>query len=277
MDLDSIEAGQPFAQVIRDALNSCAALVALIGRQWMMLADEEGQRRLDNPDDFVRLEVQTALERGVRVIPVLVDGASPPRQQQLPSGLQELAELNALELSYGRYDYDAGRLFERVQRVLAEAAADAKRQAREDAELSALEERARSSGESGDAAGARDQYAALLPMRERVSGQDHLNTLHARHALAWYTGRAGDAAGARVLYTALLSDYVRVLGPGHPTPCAPGMASPSSPGRRGTWWGRQASSPRCSRSTSGSSAQSTPIPWTPGMHSPGIPGWRVCG
>ena len=53
-------------------------LVALIGRQWMTATDEEGHRRLDDPDDYVRSEVQAALERGVRVIPVLVDGAKPP-------------------------------------------------------------------------------------------------------------------------------------------------------------------------------------------------------
>ena len=75
MDLDSIEAGLDFGEVIGEAVDSCAVLVALIGRQWLTLADEEGRRRLDNPDDFVRFEVRAALERGVRVIPVLVDGA----------------------------------------------------------------------------------------------------------------------------------------------------------------------------------------------------------
>jgi hypothetical protein len=94
-------------------------LVALIGRQWATLTDEEGRLRLDKPDDYVRFEVQTALERGVRVIPVLVDGARPLRPQQLPAELQKLARLNALELSYGRYEYDADRLLNLLQRVLA--------------------------------------------------------------------------------------------------------------------------------------------------------------
>lgn len=119
MDLDSIDAGLDFAEVIREAVDSCAVLVALIGRQWATLADEEGRRRLDNSDDYVRFEIQTALERGVRVIPVLVDGAKPLRQEQLPSGLQKLARLNALELSYGRYRYDADRLVDLIQQVLA--------------------------------------------------------------------------------------------------------------------------------------------------------------
>ena len=119
MDLDSIEPGLDFAEVIREAVDSCTVLVALIGRQWATLTDEEGRRRLDNPDDYVRFEVQAALERGVRVIPVLVDGARPLRQQQLPAELQKLARLNALELSYGRYEYDADRLLDLLQRVLA--------------------------------------------------------------------------------------------------------------------------------------------------------------
>jgi hypothetical protein len=118
MDLDSIEAGLDFAEVIREAVDSCAVLVALIGRQWTTLTDEEGRRRLDNPDDYVRFEVGAALERDVRVIPVLVDGARPLHQQQLPAELQKLARLNALELSYGRYEYDADRLLNIIQRVL---------------------------------------------------------------------------------------------------------------------------------------------------------------
>ena len=119
MDLDSIEAGLDFAEVIRDAVDSSAVLVALIGRQWATVADEEGRRRLDDPDDYVRFEVQTALKRGVRVIPVLVDNARPLRQQQLPAELQKLARLNALELSYSRFQYDSDRLLDLIQRVLA--------------------------------------------------------------------------------------------------------------------------------------------------------------
>jgi TIR domain len=119
VDLDSIEPGLDFDEVIRAALDSCEVTVALIGRQWATLADEEGRRRVDNPDDYVRFEIQTALECGVRVIPVLVDGARPLRQQQLPTELHKLARLNALELSYGRYQYDADRLLNHIQQVLA--------------------------------------------------------------------------------------------------------------------------------------------------------------
>ena len=121
MDLDSIEAGLDFAEVIRKAVNSCAVLVALIGRQWATVTDEEGRQRLHNSDDYVRFEIQTALEREVRVIPVLVDGATPPRRQQLPPDLHKLTRLNAFELSYRRFEYDADQLLELIMRVLAAA------------------------------------------------------------------------------------------------------------------------------------------------------------
>ena len=153
MDLDSIEPGLDFVEVIQRAVGSCAVLVVLMGRQWATLADEGGQRRLDDPDDFVRSEVQTALERGVRVIPVLVDGARPVRRQELPDGLQKLARLNALELSSGRYRYDADRLFNVIQGVLAEVKerAEAERQAGEEAERVEAERKAREEAERVEA------------------------------------------------------------------------------------------------------------------------------
>jgi hypothetical protein len=120
MDLDSIEPGLDFADVIQGALDSCAVLVVLIGREWATLTDEDGTRRLDNPDDYVRFELKTALERGVRVIPVLLDGARPLRQQELPAELHKLARLNAHKLSYDRYKDDTARLLDLIQRVLAD-------------------------------------------------------------------------------------------------------------------------------------------------------------
>lgn len=118
MDLDSIEAGVDFAEAIKSGVEACVVLVALIGAKWLTVTDEDGRRRLDDPDDYVRYEVRTALERCVRVIPVLVDGARAPKQQQLPEDLQKLARLNALEMSYDRLDYDAIRLMDAIQRVL---------------------------------------------------------------------------------------------------------------------------------------------------------------
>jgi tetratricopeptide (TPR) repeat protein len=124
MDIDFIEGGVDFAEAIKSGLDSCAVLVALIGAKWLTVTDDDGRRRLDNPGDYVRYEIRTALKRGVRVIPVLVDGATAPQPKQLPGDLQKLARLNALEMSYTRLDYDATRLVDVIRRVLEAEAGD---------------------------------------------------------------------------------------------------------------------------------------------------------
>jgi len=78
-DVDSIELGDDFVQMITRAVGSCDVLLALIGDQWLTITDVHGRRRLDDPDDFVRLEIEAALTRNVRIIPILVDGANMPR------------------------------------------------------------------------------------------------------------------------------------------------------------------------------------------------------
>jgi hypothetical protein len=71
-DVDNIEPGEDFVERITAAVGSCDVLLALIGPRWLTITDENGQRRLDNPEDYVRLEIETALTRNVRVIPILV-------------------------------------------------------------------------------------------------------------------------------------------------------------------------------------------------------------
>src|SRR5215213_4899040 len=81
-DVDSIRLGDDFVEVITRAVGSCDVLLALIGDEWLTITDEHGRRRLDDPGDFVRLEIEAALARNVRVIPVLVDGARMPRPDE---------------------------------------------------------------------------------------------------------------------------------------------------------------------------------------------------
>jgi hypothetical protein len=75
MDVDSIEPGIDFSQAIERAVQKCDVLLALIGRAWLSETDEHGRPRLDDPDDLVVLEIKSALDRDIRVIPVLIDGA----------------------------------------------------------------------------------------------------------------------------------------------------------------------------------------------------------
>lgn len=89
-DMDSLRPGDDFLEVIRTALDSCAVLLAVIGPRWLNMSDAGG-RRLDKPDDYVRLEIETALRRNVPVLPVLVDGAVMPGEADLPAALGKLA------------------------------------------------------------------------------------------------------------------------------------------------------------------------------------------
>jgi hypothetical protein len=135
-DVDDIPLGANFPEVIAKAVASCDVLLALIGSQWVTITDEEGKRRLDDPNDFVRLEIEAALQRGVLVIPILVRGAKMPPVQQLPASLAELVHRNALELSHTSFDFDTGRLLKVLDQTLAQEQArrDAAKQARRDAE-----------------------------------------------------------------------------------------------------------------------------------------------
>jgi hypothetical protein len=128
-DIDSIALGDDFVQVITAAVGSCDVLLALIGDRWLTVADEDGRRRLDSPDDFVRLELEAALARNVRVIPILVEGARMPRAAELPPSLAGLVRRQALELSPARFDADTGRLLKVLDETLAQAQAQREAQA----------------------------------------------------------------------------------------------------------------------------------------------------
>ena len=129
IDVDTIEPGLPFDEVIEREVSSCDVLLAMIGPNWLELADHTGRRRLDKPDDYVRLELEAALGRGTRVIPALLREAVPPSSDQLPESLQRLARLQALPLSDDRrWREDVERLI-RLLRKLQEAKAEAAAQA----------------------------------------------------------------------------------------------------------------------------------------------------
>lgn len=111
MDVDDLRGGQAFADVIRHAVGDAKVLLVLIGRRWQGAA-ADGRTRLDDPADFVHQEVLAGLQGGLRVVPVLLDGAPMPAAAQLPPALQPLAGRHAVTLAPS--DYEAG-----VQRLLA--------------------------------------------------------------------------------------------------------------------------------------------------------------
>ena len=120
MDVDSIELGVDFVEELERALGKCAVLIAIIGSRWPTAADPFGHRRLDDPDDFVRLEIERALARGIRVIPVLVDGAPMPRRQDLPESLAPLVRRNGHTMTHARFGSDSLELIGTLERILAE-------------------------------------------------------------------------------------------------------------------------------------------------------------
>lgn len=122
-DVDSIEPGEDFVQAVATAVGSCDVLLALIGDRWLTITGADGTRRLDDPGDFVRLEIEAALTRDVRVVPILVAGARMPDAGDLPFSLAKLVRRQALELSPNRFDSDLSRLLRVLDSTLAEAQA----------------------------------------------------------------------------------------------------------------------------------------------------------
>jgi hypothetical protein len=114
MDVDTIALGRDFRQVLRERLESCDLLLALVGRNWVDSSNPSGQRRLEDPDDYVRLEIDAALKRNIPVIPVRVQGAEMPTVEQLPEAIRDFAYRNAFELSHNRWNSDVQEMTKRL-------------------------------------------------------------------------------------------------------------------------------------------------------------------
>lgn len=106
MDVVAIEVGRDFRKAIDESVANCSVLLALIGQVWLETTDAAGQRRLEDPSDFVRIELASALRRDIPVVPVLVRGAKMPHVDRLPEDLKELAFRNAVELTHARWKSD---------------------------------------------------------------------------------------------------------------------------------------------------------------------------
>jgi AraC-like DNA-binding protein len=119
MDVDSIEPGMDYGEVIDAAVGSCDVPLAVIGRGWLGAVDECDRRRLDDPDDLIVLEIATALTRHIRVIPVLIDGAAPPRRDDLPEVLAPLARRQAIRLDHASFNATMATLLTALERALA--------------------------------------------------------------------------------------------------------------------------------------------------------------
>jgi hypothetical protein len=115
-DIDSIEAGENFDHVIRDALRTAAVVLVVIGPRWLELRADDGTRRLEDPRDYVRREIELALAAETLVIPVLVENAAMPTAGALPPTIRELSLRNAVELSDRRWADDVHTLVTQLER-----------------------------------------------------------------------------------------------------------------------------------------------------------------
>ena len=115
MDIDSIPPGADFVGVLEGWVDQCDIMLVLIGPGWFSICDPTTNRpRLENETDFVRIEVRKALSRGIPVVPLLIDGAAIPREEQLPSDLRALVRRQAEILEYRTFDTDVRRLIGRL-------------------------------------------------------------------------------------------------------------------------------------------------------------------
>ena len=122
MDVAGIELGTDFVTAIEQAVGSCKVLIVVIGDEWLSTTDTAGRRRLDDPHDFVRLETSVALEREIRVVPVLVGGALMPRAEELPSELKSLARRQAIEISHKQWEASTQELIRALNTMLGQRA-----------------------------------------------------------------------------------------------------------------------------------------------------------
>jgi TIR domain-containing protein len=118
MDVDSIHPGDDFVEILTQTLDRCQAMVVVIDPSWLVTTGPAGQRRLDEPGDYVRLEIERALNRSIRVFPALIDNARMPTPDDLPPTISRLAHRQAVEISSTRFKYDAGRLLSAIERVV---------------------------------------------------------------------------------------------------------------------------------------------------------------
>jgi hypothetical protein len=122
LDVDNIAPGLDFVRVLDERIAESDVVLAVIGKGWIDARDATGARRLDNADDFVRVEIASALNQDKRVIPVLVGEAAMPRPEELPEVLRPLARRNAVRLTHERFRSDTQGLIKAIQQALEEKA-----------------------------------------------------------------------------------------------------------------------------------------------------------
>lgn len=121
LDVSGLDGGDHWLHTLEKQVDASTAMVALIGRGWSDVTDEKGNRRLDNPNDFVRFELARAFSRSMPVLPVLIDGAEIPDISQLPTNLLPLTFPQAMLLRSQSLDDDADKIARRLRYLIAQS------------------------------------------------------------------------------------------------------------------------------------------------------------
>jgi hypothetical protein len=228
MDVDSIAPGHDFVRVLEDQVAQCDVFLAIIGQEWIAAQDDQGRRRLDKPDDFVRIEIESGLKLGKRVIPVLINNAQMPSAELLPDPLKPLARRNAVRLTHDRFRADAQGLINVVETALGET--EAARQAANDAETLRLQKIKEEEATKAEQATQAEKEQARLKAIAGLSPQDiakaeelanwefikgQTDTQELRDHLARYrngaTARFARAALEDIVWKGLISPDLRAL------------------------------------------------------------------
>jgi hypothetical protein len=118
MDVDSIGFGEDFADVLNERLKSCEAVLVIIGPKWLEPIGDNRKTRLDDQDDYIRLEIETALDRKIPLIPVLVDGAQMPGENQIPEKLRGLRRRQLVRIDHDNYTPVVRHLVSQLSRLV---------------------------------------------------------------------------------------------------------------------------------------------------------------
>jgi hypothetical protein len=173
IDVDNISPGEDFTLVLESQVAQCDTLLAVIGKGWLNATDERGSRRLDDPHDFVRIEIESALKHGKRVIPVLVHDARMPRPDELPEGLRPLARRNAIRLTHERFRADVQGLVKALQQALKEIDERQQKQAEAEAAQRAEAERGRLEAEAARRAEEEERARIAAEQAQQRAAEEH--------------------------------------------------------------------------------------------------------
>jgi len=205
-DVDSIAPGLDFVRVLEEQVARCDVLLAMIGPRWLTAVDEHGRRRLDKPNDFVRIEIESALKQDKRVIPVLLGQTLIPSEDELPEAIRPLARHNALRLTNDRFRADANSVVSKLRQVLNEIEAGRRIQAEGTRRAQADTERQREADAANERAKAEPEAPRADLQRQAWAAHDD----EERERAAWASAStAGEAAALKAFLTKLAGEPIR--------------------------------------------------------------------